>query len=88
MQLIAIKNEKRLQCEAKSDVEKYVTTNHHGELKMDHLLKVIHEARLQAFLDQQNASDEDNAEDYEVFSDLYEDLCNLELKASQLLKSR
>ena len=55
---------------------------------MDHLLKVIHEARLQAFLDQQNASDEDNAEDYEVFSDLYEDLCNLELKASQLLKSR
>ena len=55
---------------------------------MDNLLQAIHEARLQAFLDQQNASDEDNAEDYEIFSDIYEDLCNLETKVLMLSKSR
>ena len=65
-----------------------MTNTSHGELKMNHLIKAIHEARLQAFLDQQNASDEDNAEAYEAYSELYEDLCNLEFKSLQLLKSR
>ena len=55
---------------------------------MDNLLKAIHEARLQAFLDQQHALDTDNARDFDMFTDLYEALCNLETMAVELANSR